>query len=266
MKVVQQYPDGVFNWVDLQTTDIDGAEAFYGSLFGWEVDRRPVGDSGIVYTTFRIGGKSVAGGGQMSEGMIAAGMPTAWNSMVKFDDIEGVTERVAAAGGTVLAPPMDVVEEGRMAMYADPSGAVFGVWSPRNNIGAQLVNQPNTLVWNELQTKDTAATGAFYREVFGWTDAVDGNGYVTYYQDGRLHCGSLGMDESWGEMPSHWSVYFLVEDVADTVARAEALGATVLVPPSPAGELGTMAVLRDPQGGAFSVIRFNGPADEPPGP
>jgi hypothetical protein len=157
------------------------------------------------------------------------------------------------------------MEHGRMAMFSDPTSAIVGVWGPRNHTGAQLVNQPNTLVWNELQTRDMGTAQAFYRDVFGWTDAVDGNGYVTYYVDGRLHCGSLHMDQDWGDIPAHWAVYFLVDDVAATAARAEELGGKVLVPPSPAGELGTMAVLQDPQGADFSIIRFNGPADEPPG-
>jgi hypothetical protein len=264
MKVVKEYPDGVFCWIDLSTTDIEEAKAFYGGLFGWEASVSPLPGGGD-YTNFQIGGYNVAGGGELGPEMVAAGVPAVWNSYVKFDDVDGVVERARAAGGTVIVEPMDITDQGRMAMFTDPTGATLGIWSPQAHIGAQIVNQPNTLVWNELQTRDVPAAQAFFRDVFGWTNTVDGNGYVMYHADGRLHCGSLQMDETWGDMPPGWSVYFLVDDVDATAARAVELGGKVLVPPSPAGELGTMAVLQDPQGVSFSIIRFNGPADEPPG-
>lgn len=264
MHVVTSYPDGIFCWVDVTTTDPEGAKSFYTRLFGWEADDVST-DEGYIYTMFRLDGKSVAGLGRMSPDMQAQGVPSFWSSYVKHNDVDSVAAKVTAAGGTLLVPPMDVMEEGRMMMAQDPTGAVFGVWQPRKHIGAQLVNMPNTLSWNELQTRHTEAASAFYQSVFGWTGKADENGYVVLAQDGRRQAGILPMDESWGDIPSNWAVYFMVEDIEATVEKARELGAHVHVPPTPAGEIGRFAVLQDPQGAVFTIIQLSIPADPPPG-
>jgi predicted enzyme related to lactoylglutathione lyase len=265
MKIVTRYPDGIFSWIDLTTTDIAAAHAFYSALFGWQVDETPIGDSGGFYTNFRLDGYTVAGGGQMQPEMMAAGAPSVWVSYVNHSDIDAVAARAEAAGGVVFLPPMDVLDVGRMALIQDPTGAAFGVWQPRTHIGAQVVNQPNSFVWNELQTGDRERARAFYQSVFGWTDRLDDTGYVTWHDGDRVHCGAIQMDPSWGEVPPHWLVYFLVDDVDAAAERAVELGGTLHHGPSAAGDLGRLAVLSDPQGALFAVIKFNGPADEPPG-
>jgi predicted enzyme related to lactoylglutathione lyase len=264
MKVVTNYPDGVFNWIDLMTPDPDGAKAFYGSLFGWEFDDRPL-DMGGVYTMCQIDGKNVAGLSGMLPDMQAQGMPPIWSSYIKHSDVDAVAARVTAAGGTLMMPPMDVMEEGRMAMLQDPSGAVVGVWQPKNHIGAELVNMSNTLVWNELQTRDTEEAKTFFGEVLGWTYDSDANGYIMCKADGRTQAGMMQMDENWGDIPNNWSVYFMVEDLATAVTKVKDLGGNILVPPTAAGELGKFSVVQDPQGGAFTIMQFDGPVDAPPG-
>lgn len=265
MKIVTQYPDGVFSWVDLTTSDIAGAHAFYHGLFGWQADEQPVGDSGTAYTNFRIGGYTVAGGGQMQPEMLAGGAPSVWVSYVNHSDIDAVAERAAAAGGVVFLPPMDVLDAGRMALIQDPTGAPFGLWQPKTHVGAQVVNQPNSFVWNELQTSDRERARAFYQEVFGWTDRLDDTGYVTWHDGDRVQCGAIQIGDDWGDVSPHWLVYFLVDDVDATAACALELGGKVHHGPSAAGELGRLAVLADPQGAIFAAIKFNGPADDPPG-
>jgi predicted enzyme related to lactoylglutathione lyase len=264
MHVVTQYPDGVFSWIDLSTSDVEAAKEFYTALFGWEADDLPT-DQGTLYTMFQLDGKNVAGGGPMDPNMQQQGVPPFWTSYVKHDDVDAVAARASEAGGTLVLPPMDVMEEGRMAIVQDPTGATVGIWQPRNHIGAQLVNIPNTLVWNELQTPDADAARSFFADVFGWTYDVDENGYVTIVQDGRRHAGMMQIDESWGEVPPNWSIYFLVENLDETVGRVEELGGNILVPQTPAGEMGRFAVVQDPQGGVFSVIEYQVPADPPPG-
>lgn len=265
MHVVTKYPDGVFCWVDLSTPDPEGAKAFYTGLFGWTADDRPI-DGGGIYTTMLIDGHTVAGLGEQMPDMKAQGVPAFWTSYVKHDNADEVAARVAEAGGAIMLPPMDVMEEGRMMMAVDPTGAVFGVWQPGNHTGAQIVNSPGALVWNELQTRDVEAAKAFYHHVFGWSNEADANGYIVYAQAGRGQAGCMAIDESWGsEVPPNWSVYFMVEDVDATVARAVDLGGRVVVGPQEAGEMGRFAVISDPQGGVFTVMRFNGPTDPPPG-
>lgn len=264
MKVVTEYPNGVFSWVDLSTSDSEGAKAFYGGLFGWEFDDQPTG-MGTVYTMCKIDGHSVAGMGPQPPEMTEQGIPPFWSSYVKHDDVDAIAAKIGEAGGNLIMPAMDVMQEGRMIMATDPTGAAFGVWQPRNHIGAGIVNQPNSLVWNELQTNDIDAANTFYSAVFGWTTEVDQTGYVLFSADGRGQAGAMKIQESWGPVPPNWSVYFLVEDVDAYAAKAQELGGNVLVPPTVAGEMGKFSVLQDPQGGAFTVMQFNGPVSSPPG-
>ena len=131
MDVAKRYPDGVFNWVDLTTTDIEGAKAFYGGLFGWSYEDRPTSEGRPDYTMFMLDGQAVAGGNPMSPEMEAMGAPPVWVSYDKYDDIDAAAARAGEAGGVVFMPPMDVLDSGRMALIQDPTGAAFGIWSPR---------------------------------------------------------------------------------------------------------------------------------------
>ncbi len=264
MKIVSKYPDGMFSWIDLGTTDLEAAHAFYSALFGWTPDNQPLPGGGS-YTNFRIDGYTVAGAAEMDPNMKAAGVPPTWTSYVSHSDIDAVAARAAEAGGTVFFEPMDVMGHGRMAILADPTGASFGLWQPNRHIGAQVVNQPNSFVWNELQTNDPAAARAFYSKVFGWDERMDPSGYLMWADDEHVLCGCMTIGEEWGETPPNWLVYFLVDDVDAAAARVTELGGVVHHGPSDAGEMGRMAVVGDPQGATFALIRFNGPADEPPG-
>ncbi len=265
MQIVKSYPDGVFCWVELSTTDPIAAKAFYTGLFGWEIDDVPF-EGGGIYTMLKLAGKNVAALSPMQPEMQTQGIPPYWSSYVKHSDVDSVAAKIVAAGGTLLFPPMDVLPHGRMTMGMDSAGAPFGVWQPMEHIGAELVNVPNTLVWNELQTRQPEESRAFYETAFGWTHAADENGYITYQANGRLHAGMITMDENWGpEVPNNWAVYFMVDDVAAKAALAQTLGGQVVVPPTQAGAMGIFAVIQDPQGGTFSIMSFNGPIDPPPG-
>lgn len=267
MSAAKQYPDGVFNWIDLTTTDVAAAKAFYGGLFGWTYEDRPTGEGRPDYTMFLLDGHAVAGGNPMSPEMAAMGAPPVWVSYVKYDDIDAAAARAAEAGGAVFMPPMDVLDSGRMALIQDPTGAAFGIWSPRAFEGAELVNQPGALAWNELQTHDLPAARTFYKRVFDWTDSEmsDGSGYVTFAAGDRTQCGSMQIGDNFpSDVPSNWAVYFMVADVDAAAAKVAELGGTVLVGPVAAGEMGRFMVVRDPQGAVFTAMQFNGPMDPPP--
>ena len=264
MQIVKQYPDGNFSWVDLGTTDTEAAKAFYGSLFGWSFLDIPT-DSGVVYSMAQIEGYNVAGVGPLDPGMQEQGIPPHWSAYVKHDDVDAVAAKASEAGGTVLFPPFDVMDSNRMTMIQDPTRAVFGVWQPAQHIGAQLVNIPNTLTWNELQTNDLVAAQEFYGAVFGWTYEVDANGYVACNVEDRTQAGMMAIQKDWGEIPPNWTNYFLVADIDASAAKVTELGGDLHVPPSPAGEIGKFAVVQDPQGGFFSIIEYAGPAAPPPG-
>ncbi len=264
MQVVNKYPDGVFSWVDLATTDVEGAKKFYGGLFGWEFVDVPT-DQSMPYTFCQIKGYQVAGMGPLPPDMAEQGVPPNWSSYVNHSDVDAIAAKISEAGGQLLFPPMDVMDSGRMIMATDPSGAVFGVWQAGTHTGAQLVNIPNTLTWNELQTRELDQAKDFYQKVFGWTYEADQNNYQAVSADGRVQAGMMAIDDSWGPVPNNWTTYFLVDDINAAAARVEELGGSVVVPVTPAGEVGSLAVIQDPQGAMVSIIQYKEAASPPPG-
>lgn len=264
MKIVSSYPDNMFSWVDLATTDPEAAKSFYEGLFGWRAFDIPLGDDNF-YAMFQIDGYNVAGMGKLSEEDQAQGVPTVWSSYINHSNLDAVAERVKNAGGSLVMGPMDVFESGRMAFFQDPAGGMFGVWQPKEHIGAQIVNQPNALVWNELQTKDTDTARRFYTAVFGWSYTAD-DSYEMFTLGDRAQAGLLdfSQDEHW-DYPNFWMPYFRVDNIEEATEKVRSLGGTVHMANNPVGELGTLSVVSDPQGGMFTIMQFDGPVDEPPG-
>lgn len=235
--------------------DLPGSIAFYSGLFGWAViDQGP--DAG-GYCMAELDGKPVAGLGPAQQ----AGPPY-WTTYISVEDANATADAVTAAGGQVLVPPFDVFDSGRMAVCIDTVGAVFSIWQAKEHIGARLVNEPGTLTWNELTTREPAKAKEFYGAVVGWVaqdDDVTGTPYTQWLLDGTSVAGMIEMDDKWPtEVPSHWMVYFNVSSADESVARAVKLGATVTVPAFPAGP-GVIAVLKDPQGAMFSVVEIQQP-------
>src|SRR5271167_4962345 len=208
-----EYAPGTFCWTDLSTTDQPGAKAFYGGLLGWEAEDMPVGE-GVFYSMMRLGGKNVAAIAPQPQQQRDAGAPPAWQSYVSVEDADAAVERAKALGGTAHAPPFDVMEAGRMAVLQDPQGAFFLVWQPRAHFGAQLVNEPGALAWNELASPDTDASSAFYGELFGWTIAPFEGSPEPYLsiKNGNANNGGIRPLSPPG-VPPHWLVYFGVEDI-----------------------------------------------------
>jgi hypothetical protein len=199
------------------------------------------------------GGVPVAGAGPI----MMEGQPPAWTTYVSVTDADASIAKVKAAGGMVFVEPMDVLDVGRMAVFADPSGAAAAVWQPRRHVGAGLVNEPGALAWNELSTRDVPAATAFYSSVFGWeaeTADMGGMDYTTWKLEGQDIGGMMAMPaEVPAEVPSYWLAYFGTADCDATVAEATAGGATLMAGPVDIPP-GRFAVLADPFGAAFGVI------------
>ncbi len=248
-----KYEHGTPSWVDIGTSDLEGAIAFYSGLFGWEVEMGAPEMGRYSMATLR--GKTVAGlADQQQPG------PVWWASYVSVDDIDDVVARVEKAGGTVVLPPMEIPESGRMAVAQDTGGAFISFWEPAAHIGAQLVNEPGTLTWNELATRAVDESIAFYDDVLGWTAAAAPSGEMAYYEWQRGGAAVAGMMPMVGDMwpadlPNHWMVYFSVDDVDAVAARCTELGGSVMVPPEDIPP-GRFAVLNDPQGAVFSIIKM----------
>ncbi len=259
MPQVSSYAPGTPCWIDLATSDPEDARSFYSGLFGWELEVGPA--EAMYYTQARIGGLPVAGiMGEPKPDEI----PVGWTTYFATDDVDGTVKRTTDGGGTIMMAPMDVMDQGRMAVAADPQGAVFGLWQAGKHFGSALVNEPGTICWNEVMTPDLAATRRFYSAVFGygWED-VDtgpgGPGYATFAVGGRQVGGAMQLDPGQaGGAPPSWMADFAVADTDATVETARRLGGGVSVPATDSS-YGRFAILRDPQGGTFAIIRL---ADE----
>lgn len=262
MAIVTKYRNGVPNWVDVSAPDLEVAARFYSELFGWTAhDQGP--DAGH-YHMFTLGDQNVAGlGPQMNPDA-----PPSWSTYLAVDDLDATLAAVAAAGGNVLAPRMDIFTSGSMAIATDPSGAPVSFWQAGEHIGCQRVNEVNTLVWNELTTRDAPAAMAFYRAVVGQEftpmDVDAPAGYQMIEVGGRTVGGVMPMDgDMWGDLSSHWMPYFAVDDADATAARAQELGGGVAVDPTDI-PVGRFVVLTDPGGAVFTVIEMAGELDDLP--
>jgi predicted enzyme related to lactoylglutathione lyase len=254
MSVRSSYEAGVPCWVDLSSPDVQASVTFYGEIFGWRAEMADDPAAG-GYGQFVHNGKKVAGVGPI----MGEGMPPVWNVYVATDDAAATADRVKNAGGSVVVEPMRIFDEGTMAVFQGGDGSFFSVWQAGNHQGAELVNEPGSFCWNELVTRDPQAAARFYTTVFGWTPKpteMDGMTYTEWLVDDKSIAGMIEMSPNYPEgTPSHWATYFAVADLDATMAKAQSLGATVLIDSmdSPPGRFG---MILDPQGAALSLIQL----------
>lgn len=259
-----EYAPNTFCWPELMTSDAGGAKKFYAAVFGWDLADSPVGPDQI-YTMATLGGKNVGALYQLNDAQRAQGVPPNWLSYVSVADLDATLARAKQLGAAIVVDAMDVFDIGRMAVVADPQGAAFALWQPKQHIGAQIVNEPGTLCWNELYTPNLDASGAFYTRLFDWTSRTDNMGsdvrYTTFSNGDRPAAGMMEIQKEWGQVPPHWMVYFAVADCDATVAEIETQGGRVMNKPMDIPEVGRFAVVSDPQGAVFAVIALNRPQD-----
>jgi len=272
------YIPGVPCWVDTSQPDPQAALDFYGGLFGWEFEDVMPPESEGKYFVGRLRGGDVAAVGSIPEG----GPPIAmWNTYIWVESADQTASKVLGAGGKALMEPFDVMDAGRMAVFADPEGAAFCVWQAKNHRGAQIVNEAGSLNFNGLNTRDVEGAKSFYGSVFGWqTLALDGGtamwslpGYGDHleqanpdlrkqmadanapagFEDVVASINPIPADQP--DVPAHWSVTFAVDDADATAAKATELGGKVIVPPFDAPWV-RMTVIADPQGATLIASKF----------
>jgi predicted enzyme related to lactoylglutathione lyase len=242
-------------WVDLLSTDVERSLAFYGALFGWTANEPDPDPQFGGYVNLLSDGRPVAG--LMPKTAEMAAMPDVWSTYISTDDIDASVAAIGAAGGLVLAGPMPVADLGSMAIAQDPAGASFGLWHPGTHIGFTKYNEPGSVTWDELHSKDFASATPFYASVFGWTlvpmSDNDAFRYTTAEVGGETVAGMMDSSSLLpADVPSHWAVYFNVEDVDDACTQATELGATVLRAPEDT-PFGRLADLVDATGAAFKL-------------
>jgi predicted enzyme related to lactoylglutathione lyase len=251
------YQPGTPCWVELsQTPDVEASQAFYRELLGWEMPELPNSAELGGYRRAKLGGRDIAGVSPLMQD----GQPTVWATYVSVTDAAATMAAVGEAGGQTIVEPMDVMGLGTMAVFSDPTGAVFGIWQPGTFAGAEVVNEYGSWGWNELGTRDPAAAKEFYGAVFGWgfeDEESERAGTYTVWKAGEAMVGgmldlnAIGMP---AEVPPHWLVYFTVEDADTAVAKVRAGGGSVMLDPIDI-PVGRFAVVADQFGAAFAVLR-----------
>jgi predicted enzyme related to lactoylglutathione lyase len=249
------YDPGTFCWADLGTTAAGDAKRFYTGLFEWEAEDMPDADgAATAYTMFRLGGDRVAGLAETAQGGRAA-----WDSFVSVEDVDAVAGRVEALGGELKQAPTDADEHGRIAIAHDPTGARFVLWQPGADDGAERVNEPGCLCWNDLSTPDPEAAARFYEALFGWSfqpiDTGPGGPEMMGITNskGWRNGSTSKLEGEMAAIPPNWMPYFAVEACPEAVHRATELHGEVILDTLEI-PTGRTAVLRDPQGASFGVV------------
>jgi len=278
MPELDRYIPGVPCWVDTNQPDPEAAVAFYRDLFGWEIEDVMPPDVEGEYFMARLRGGDVAGIGAVPDG---APPVAAWNTYVWVDSADETAAKVRQAGGRVLMEPFDVMDAGRMAVFSDPEGAVFSVWEPKRHRGSAIVNEPGSVNFNNLNTREPETAKPFYGAVFGWETLSMGGGLEAWTLPGygdhlellnpgtRERMGAMGapggfidvvatiapLPDDHTDVPAHWGVTFATDDADATAEKAFALGGKILAPPFDAPWV-RMTIIADPQGASFIASQF----------
>lgn len=251
------------DWVDLNTPDVEGAVDFYSRLLNWDIEKTPtpMGD----YYIARQHGHQVAG--LMGQSDETAGTSPMWTMYINVESADETAGKVEPAGGRLLSGPFDI-PDGRVAVVSDPSGALFGIIStPLQHSDKKWFSvEAGAVCWVELLSRDPERAEPFYSSVFGWdaeTSDASGTAYTTFALDGDQVAGMLPMpNEVPDSAPSHWIVYFAVDDCEEAEKRAEELGGRVLRKTADI-EVGRFAVLEDPQSTPFQIMESSAVRETP---
>lgn len=256
MANVDKYAPGSFCWIELATTDQNAAKTFYTSLFGWSVTDTPMGP-GNDYSIFALRGRASAAGYTLQPDQQARGVPVHWSLYIAVDNADQSAAKATQVGASVIMPPFDVPDAGRMAVLHDPTGAVFSIWQGGKVPGLGVTGEPGALCWADLSTSDPDRAAKFYSTLFGWSykrGQNDPSGYMEI-KNGDHFIGGIPPAHTDPKTPPHWMIYFMVADVAASLAKAAQLGAKTLMPAQDMPGVGTWAILADPQGAVFAVFK-----------
>jgi predicted enzyme related to lactoylglutathione lyase len=237
---------GRFVWHEQVSGDPQQAESFYKQLFGWGTETFKPGE--IDYMMISSGGSTHGGFSKAMEGA----PPPHWLSHIHVENLDETIKRVENAGGKLAAGPFEMSEVGRVGILVDPQGAFLAAYQPEGEGSAS----EGVFVWDELGTTDADGAQRFYEEVFGWTTKDMGEEYGGYriFERGDARIGGL-MANPEPSIPAAWTPYVGVEDTDATCARAKELGAEVVVEPMDVPNVGRFAILKDPQGAVFGIIK-----------
>ncbi|MCB0412683.1 MAG: VOC family protein [Bdellovibrionales bacterium] len=260
MAEVKYYKQGAFNWVDLMTTDAQKAMAFYEELFGWQYEEIE-GEQGSYYMAYSNGSCVSA----LFERSADSDSPQAslWNTYISVSNVEQILRQAHQLGADILRPTTQALDFGQFATIKDPQGAVINFWQAQRHIGTEIKKEPNALYWVELMSNQLKESKQFYSQLFPqWkcishsnspseTSAED----VSIIFNGEEPEGSMQqMDSTFRhKVPSHWSVFFEVADLTESLTKAKNMGAKIIWGPKQF-EKGNMATIIDGVGAPLTLV------------
>ncbi|QNG20281.1 VOC family protein [Rhodococcus triatomae] len=241
-------------WVDLTSSDTDRAAEFYTGLFGWTAATDPDPQYG-GYTMFSLRGEPIAGLGPRQPDNPYAEV---WTVYLSVADAEATTTRAVDTGGQIVAPTMQIGDQGSMAILADSAGAIFGVWEAGGHTGFGLVDEPGAPVWHESYTRDFPRSKVFYSGVFGWSwvtlEDSDRFRYAQADLDGQPVAGLMDASRILPSgVPSFWQFYVGVDDTDAALRAVTELGGSVLRAPEDT-PYGRLAAISDPLGSSLQIV------------
>jgi len=253
VELVKRYPENFFCWIDLESTDAEGARQFYSTVFGWEF--RNIGKEENYYQAEHVG-FAVCG---LSQSNIST---TRWHSYIHTADAAALAESARDLGSPETGDVKQLGDLARIAEITDPTGGAFRVWEPINHIGAHIVNEPQSWIWNHLFTHNVDVAEQFYADLFGWTSEIEASleDNQTYFRLGdRLIAGMVRMSPKYfpESTSSFWSICIRVHDCDAAADLARSAGGGVLIEPRNIPNVGRLATIVDPQGGRFQILKTN---------
>jgi predicted enzyme related to lactoylglutathione lyase len=258
MPAIDTHAIGSFCWSELVTPDVDASLVFYGALFGWEPEEGDLGDASR-YVRCNLNGRPVSAMVQMSEEELSFQIAPYWAAYTQVAQTEDILAKATELGGTQVEGPIQVPGAGTLGGIEGPDGARLCLWQPDGFSGCGWNREIGIAVWYELWTREPDASRDFYAGLLDWTAVQQDMGettYTSFIKDGEGRAGLAEMTDAQADYPAQWMIYIAVANIDATLEAAQALDATVLMPPTELPSVGRMATLRDPQGGLFSVIQM----------
>jgi hypothetical protein len=257
MPSVEIHAPGSFCWFELGTTDQNRAKQFYSSLFAWTPTDQSMGPDSF-YTIFKLDGRDAAAAYTLRTDQREHAVPPHWMIYVAVKSADETADRAKQLGATILAPPFDVFESGRMAVIQDPTGAAFSIWQAKQHPGTGVTGTDGTVCWADLNTPDAPGAAEFYEALFGWVTKPgehDSSGYLHIQNHGEFIGGIPSAEQRNSQAPPHWLLYFQTSNCDQSAKKAEQTGATLYVPPMTVPNVGRMSFIADPQGAAFAIFQ-----------
>ena len=251
---------GRFVWYELLTTDPKAAIAFYTEVVGWKSQQW----DGSDYMMWVASQGPLGGVSQLPEAAVRMGAPPYWQANVEIANVDESCAKVKQLGGKVIHVE-DVPTVGRLAVIADPQGAVLALFTPTGSMESHDVAKSGEFSWHELYTTDYQAAFAFYQQIAGWEklgafDMGPGMGeYLLWGRNGKQLGGMMTMPNEMKTpdgkpVPPSWMYYITVADFDAAFERAKAKGARVLNGPMEVPGKQRIVQLMDPQGAAFALV------------